>query len=51
MNKHNISFLAFGGLAHSNRITRWGRSDSGLLFGPPCISQRPKTANIKFDKL
>jgi len=26
MNKHNISFLACGGLAHSNRITRWGRS-------------------------
>jgi len=34
MNKHNISFLACGGLAHSNRITRWGRS--GQCDFTPC---------------
>ena len=41
MNKHNISFLACGGLAHSNRITRWGRSGQ-------CVNKyRPISAREK----
>ena len=33
MNKRKNSFLACGGLAYSNRITRWGRSGQ-------CVNKR-----------